>query len=95
LTNGLRPYLLLWFHFEYFKCNLYGASRPAEMYLPFIIDVSHQAHHLEYFAYHDNYQTIGGNHYWKRVCGEWVICDEVENGTCCACSVRLYRKAIR
>jgi hypothetical protein len=59
-----------------FQVQSYGASRPAEMYLPFVIDVSHRAHHLEYFAYHDNYQTIGGNHCWKRVCGEWVICDE-------------------
>jgi hypothetical protein len=44
-----------------------------EMYLPYIMEVSDRAPHLEYFAIFE-----GKYHYAKRVCGEWVVCDEAE-----------------
>ena len=41
--------------------------------LAFITEVSDRAPHLEYFAMlHTKY------HYWNRIGGQWVICDETE-----------------
>jgi hypothetical protein len=44
-----------------------------EKYLPYITEVSDRAPHLEYFAILE-----GGDHYAKRVCGKWVVCDNAE-----------------
>jgi hypothetical protein len=41
--------------------------------LAFITKASDRAPHLEYFAM---WQT--NDHYWKRIDGQWVICDEKE-----------------
>ena len=41
--------------------------------LAFITKASDPAPHLEYFAmWHNKYR------YWKRIGGQWVICDETE-----------------
>jgi hypothetical protein len=42
----------------------------AEMHLPYVMMVSDRAPHIEYFAIHTSLW-----HYWKRVRGEWVICE--------------------
>ena len=42
--------------------------------LPFVTQVSDRAIHLEYFTM----EHIDIDHHWKRVRGEWVICDEAE-----------------
>jgi hypothetical protein len=44
-----------------------------EKYLPYIMEVSDRAPHLEFFAIFE-----GKDYYAKRVCGKWVICDEAE-----------------
>jgi len=41
--------------------------------LAFITKASDRAPHLEYFAI-----LHTEDHYWKRIGGEWVICDETE-----------------
>ena len=50
-----------------------GDRRPVEDVLAFITKTSDRAPHLEYFAVRET-----GDHYWKRIGGEWVICDETE-----------------
>ena len=55
-----------------FAFRVYGTS-PIGNVLAFITKASDQAPHLEYFAmWHNKYR------YWKRIGGEWVICDETE-----------------
>ena len=44
-----------------------------EIYLPLTVKISDQAPHIEYFTIMDS-----GSHYWKRVRGEWKICDKAE-----------------
>jgi len=41
--------------------------------LSFIREVTDRAPHIEYFALLDVFDP-----YWKRVNGEWVICDKME-----------------
>jgi hypothetical protein len=42
----------------------------AEMHLPYVMKVSDRAPHIEYFSVRTSLW-----HYWKRVHGEWVICE--------------------
>jgi hypothetical protein len=46
--------------------------RPTEDVLAFITKASDQAPHLECFA------TSTEDRYWKRIGGEWVICNDTE-----------------
>jgi hypothetical protein len=48
-----------------------GWYEHAEVYLPFITQVSHRAPQLEYFTIY-----YGKNLYGKLVRGVWVLCDE-------------------
>jgi hypothetical protein len=48
-------------------------SCPTEDVLAFITKATARAPHLEYFAI-----LYTDDHYWKRIGGEWVICDETE-----------------
>ena len=43
--------------------------------ISFIMKASDRAPHLEYLA---NLDDDAGSQYWKRVGGEWVICDKAE-----------------
>jgi hypothetical protein len=45
----------------------------SEKYLLYITETSDRAPHLEFFAIYER-----EDHYAKRVCGKWVICDEAE-----------------
>jgi len=47
--------------------------RRTEKYLPYISKTSDRAPHLEFFSIFE-----GKDYYAKRVCGEWVVCDEAE-----------------
>ena len=47
--------------------------RQTEKYLPYITETSDRAPHLEYFAIFER-----EDHYTRRVCGKWDICDEAE-----------------
>jgi hypothetical protein len=47
-------------------------EHPTEDVLAFITKASNRAPHLEYFAMSDT-----NDRYWKRIGGEWVICDEM------------------
>ena len=49
------------------------AQCPVDDVLAFITKVSDRAPRLQYFA---TWHTE--DHYWKRIGGEWVICDETE-----------------
>jgi hypothetical protein len=49
------------------------AQCPVKDALAFITKVSDRAPRLEYFA-----TWLTEDHYWKRIGGEWVICDETE-----------------
>src|SRR5277367_3706408 len=55
-----------------FAFRVYGTSRIGDV-LAFITNAPDRAPHLEYLA-----MLHRGNHYWKRIGGEWVICDETE-----------------
>ena len=55
-----------------FAFRVYGTS-PIGDFLAFITNAPDQAPHLEYLAM---LQT--NSRYWKRIGGEWVICDETE-----------------
>jgi hypothetical protein len=46
---------------------------PTEGVLAFITKASDRAPHLEYFAI-----LHTEDHYWKRIGGEWVVCDKTE-----------------
>jgi hypothetical protein len=46
--------------------------RPTEDVLALITKASDRAPHLEYFA------MTAKDSYWKRIGGEWVICDKTE-----------------
>jgi hypothetical protein len=56
-------------------CGIEDVSqyRRTEKYLPYISKTSDRAPRLEYFAISE-----GKDYYAKRVCGEWVVCDEAE-----------------
>jgi hypothetical protein len=55
-----------------FAFRVYGTS-PIGDVLAFITNVPDRAPHLEYLA------VLQKNcRYWKRIGGEWVICDETE-----------------
>jgi hypothetical protein len=55
-----------------FAFRVYGTS-PIGNVLAFITKASDQAPHLEYFAMEHTKDP-----YWKRIGGQWVICDEME-----------------
>ena len=55
-----------------FAFRLYGTS-PIGDVLAFITNAPNRAPHLEYLAISHKYSR-----YWKRIGGEWVICDETE-----------------
>jgi len=56
---------------QVFKIN---SSEPnlstSEMHLPYVKKVSERAPHIEYFSICTSLW-----HYWKRVNGEWIICE--------------------
>ena len=55
-----------------FKIDLDLIDSPAEEFLSIIMKTSTQ---LQYFTVHD-YENE--SHCWKQLCGEWIVCDEME-----------------
>ena len=51
-----------------------GAIKNWEDAISFIMKASDRAPHLEYLANLEGDKSL----YWKRVGGEWVICDDAE-----------------